>query len=106
MAGIDGSGGLDWGAIRPSLVLFLTRRTGCDAAAEDLAQELWLKLQAASAAAAEIRNPVAYMFRSAANAAKYHSIRKCAALRPGHAICLSRSSILRPRRHGVANHIQ
>jgi RNA polymerase sigma factor (sigma-70 family) len=70
MAGIEGSEGLDWRAMRPGLVRFLARRTGCDAAAEDIAQDLWLKVQSVTASAsAEIRNPVAYLFRSAANAA-------------------------------------
>lgn len=66
MASIEGSGGLDWRAMRPTLVRFLARRTGCDAAAEDLAQDLWLKLRAGSA---EIRNPMGYVLRAAANAA-------------------------------------
>jgi RNA polymerase sigma-70 factor (ECF subfamily) len=67
MAGIEGTEGFDWREQRPGLVRFLSRRTGCEAVAEDIAQDLWLKLQAA--AAADIRNPVAYLFRAAANAA-------------------------------------
>ncbi|WEK45134.1 MAG: RNA polymerase sigma factor [Candidatus Andeanibacterium colombiense] len=70
MASIEGNEALDWRITRPALVRFLARRTGCDAAAEDLAQDLWLKLQAGGAwREAEIRNPLAYLFRAAANAA-------------------------------------
>ncbi len=68
MAGA-GSDLYDWHALRPSLVRFLTRRTGCTAAAEDLAQDLWLKLQSSANVTPAIHNPLAYLFRAAANAA-------------------------------------
>ncbi|WP_296615481.1 RNA polymerase sigma factor [Sphingomonas sp.] len=66
MNGVDGAGLLDWTDIRPGLVRFLTRRTGCPAAAEDLTQDLWLRLQRSSD---RVANPVAYLFTAAANAA-------------------------------------
>ena len=69
MTSIGSSDGLDWREMRPTLVRFLARRTGSDAAAEDLVQDLWLKLQVSSSANAEIRNPMGYLFRAAANAA-------------------------------------
>lgn len=69
MAGFGDGGDGDWGAMRPVLVRYLTRRTGCAAAAEDLAQDLWLKLQRIATPASEIRNPAAYLFRAASNAA-------------------------------------
>ncbi len=74
MAGVDGSDVLDWRAMRPGLVRFLTRRTGCAAAAEDLTQDLWLRMDGLRRGAAEdIRSPAAYLFRAAANLARDHA---------------------------------
>ncbi len=60
--------------MRPGLVRFLTRRTGCPSAAEDLTQDLWLRMDAIwREAAPDVRNPAAYLFRAAANLAKDHA---------------------------------
>ncbi|WEK58390.1 MAG: RNA polymerase sigma factor [Candidatus Brevundimonas phytovorans] len=59
-----------WLEVRPALVRFLTARTGSSAAAEDLAQDVWLRLQTLTeAAAAEVRHPQAFLYRMAANLA-------------------------------------
>jgi len=51
---------------RESLLLFLAARTRCMATAEDLIQDLYLKV-AAIDAEAEVRAPVALLYRMAAN---------------------------------------
>ena len=51
---------------RENLVRFFAARSGSFAAAEDLAQELYLKL-AARSASAEIENPTALLYRIATN---------------------------------------
>ncbi len=51
---------------RPTLIRFLAARAGSLAAAEDLAQELYLKL-AAREPAAEVGNPQAMLYRMALN---------------------------------------
>jgi RNA polymerase sigma factor (sigma-70 family) len=51
---------------RPNLVRFFAARTGSYAAAEDLAQELYLKL-AASGLAVEAASPVALLYKMAIN---------------------------------------
>ena len=53
-------------AIRQNLVRFFAARTGSPAAAEDLAQELYLKL-ATRAEAIEAENPTALLYRMALN---------------------------------------
>ena len=59
-----------WLDVRPALVRFLTARTGSSATAEDLAQDVWLRLQGMSEeAAAQVRQPQAFMYRMAANRA-------------------------------------
>lgn len=59
-----------WMEIRPALVRFLTARTGSAATAEDLAQDVWLRLQALpETAAAEVRQPRAFLYRLAGNLA-------------------------------------
>lgn len=68
MAGADSGDMLDWRGMRPGLIRFLARRTGCAATAEDLAQDLWLRLDGAGRnGGAELRNPVSYLFAAAAN---------------------------------------
>ena len=69
MASVEDSDGLNWDAMRPGLVRFLTRRTGCATTAEDLVQDLWLKVQGSTGVLSNIRNPAAYLFRAAANVA-------------------------------------
>lgn len=64
---------LDWRALRPGLVRFLAKRTGCTAIAEDLVQDLWMRMSAARPVADELRSPVAYLFRAAANLATDHA---------------------------------
>ena len=51
---------------RENLLLFLASRTRCMATAEDLTQELYLKI-AALDAGSEVRAPVALLYRMAAN---------------------------------------
>ncbi len=59
-----------WLDVRPALVRFLTARTGSSATAEDLAQDVWLRLQGLTEeAAAEVRHPQAFLYRMAANLA-------------------------------------
>lgn len=59
-----------WIEARPALVRFLTARTGSSATAEDLAQDVWLRLQALTEeAAAGVRHPQAFLYRMAANLA-------------------------------------
>ncbi|RZJ43722.1 MAG: sigma-70 family RNA polymerase sigma factor [Brevundimonas sp.] len=59
-----------WLDARPALVRFLTARTGSSATAEDLAQDVWLRVQALTEeAAAEVRHPEAFLYRMAANLA-------------------------------------
>ncbi|WP_271085775.1 sigma-70 family RNA polymerase sigma factor [Brevundimonas sp. NIBR11] len=59
-----------WLDVRPALVRFLTARTGSSAAAEDLAQDVWLRVQGLTEeAAAEVRHPQAFLYRMAANLA-------------------------------------
>ncbi|RZJ86369.1 MAG: RNA polymerase sigma factor, partial [Brevundimonas sp.] len=59
-----------WLDARPALVRFLTARTGSSASAEDLAQDVWLRLQALTdEAVAEVRQPLAFLYRVAANLA-------------------------------------
>ena len=59
-----------WLDSRPALVRFLTARTGSPAAAEDLAQDVWVRLQSMTEeAAAEVRHPQAFLYRIAANLA-------------------------------------
>lgn len=60
------AGVLDWSDLRPGVVRFLTRRTGCPIVAEDLTQDLWLRLHRSDL---EPRNPIAYLFAAAANVA-------------------------------------
>ena len=57
-------------AHRGQLVRFLTRRLRSAATAEDLAQDLYLRL---SAFAAGVRDPKAFLFRAAANLASNHA---------------------------------
>ncbi|WEK45126.1 MAG: sigma-70 family RNA polymerase sigma factor [Candidatus Andeanibacterium colombiense] len=74
MAGADSGDVLDWRGMRPGLVRFLARRTGCVAAAEDLVQDLWLRLDGAERnGGAQPRNPVSYLFAAAANLARDHA---------------------------------
>ncbi len=59
-----------WLEARPALIRFLTARTGSSATAEDLAQDVWLRLQSMTEdAAAEVRHPQAFLYRMAANLA-------------------------------------
>lgn len=59
-----------WLEARPTLVRFLTARTGSSSAAEDLVQDVWLRLQALTdEAVAEVRHPQAFLYRMAANLA-------------------------------------
>lgn len=59
-----------WLDSRPALVRFLTARTGSSAAAEDLAQDVWVRLQSMTEeAAVEVRHPQAFLYRIAANLA-------------------------------------
>jgi RNA polymerase sigma-70 factor (ECF subfamily) len=69
----DGSGGRLTSAYithRGQLVRFLTRRLHSSATAEDVAQDLYLRL---SAIAASVRDPKAFLFRAAANLASNHA---------------------------------
>ena len=52
---------------RDNLLLFLAARTRCMATAEDLVQELYLKLLTADAVAADVRSPSALLYRMASN---------------------------------------
>lgn len=53
---------------RDALVRFFTLRTGSDAAAEDLVQDIWMRLDAMTPeAAAEVRSPPAYLYRLGSN---------------------------------------
>src|SRR5690242_18350558 len=52
---------------RENLLLFLAARTRSMAAAEDLVQELYLKVAAAAEGADEVRSPVALLYRMASN---------------------------------------
>jgi len=52
---------------RDSLVLFLAARTRCMATAEDLVQDLYIKLAAVEAGEAEVKAPGALLYRMAAN---------------------------------------
>lgn len=53
---------------REALLRFLTVRTGSQAQAEDLIQDVFLRLQAMGASeAADIRNPQAFLYRLASN---------------------------------------
>jgi len=52
---------------RENLLLFLAARTRCMATAEDLVQDLYLKLAAFEGEAAEVRAPSALLYRMAAN---------------------------------------
>ncbi len=59
-----------WLEVRPALLRFLTARTGSSATAEDLVQDVWLRLQALTGeAAAQVRHPQAFLYRMAANLA-------------------------------------
>lgn len=51
---------------RADLVRFFTRRTGSPAAAEDLVQEIYLKIHAAPAPS-DLRSPEAYLYRLGSN---------------------------------------
>jgi RNA polymerase sigma factor (sigma-70 family) len=55
---------------RPRLLQFLLRRLRCRATAEDLAQEVWLKL---SRVRAPVRDPSAFLFQIAANLVRDHA---------------------------------
>ncbi|WP_342249182.1 RNA polymerase sigma factor [Sphingomonas sp. OTU376] len=67
----NASEALDWGTLRPRLVRFLTRRTGCVATAEDVAQDLWLRIGPRRLERGdEILNPASYLFAAAANLAR------------------------------------
>lgn len=71
-----------WLAGRPALVRFLTARTGSAAAAEDLVQDVWLRIGALDeAAVAEVRQPTAFLYRMAANLAldRYKAQRRAGA---------------------------
>jgi len=52
---------------RPNLVRFLAARAGSLAAAEDLTQELYLKLAARDRTGEEVGNPLALLYRMALN---------------------------------------
>lgn len=52
---------------REGLLLFLAARTRCMATAEDLVQDLYLKLAAVEASAADVRAPGALLYRMASN---------------------------------------
>lgn len=59
-----------WLQARPALVRFLTARCGSVAAAEDVIQDVWIRLEGLSAeAAADVRQPQAFLYRLAANLA-------------------------------------
>ncbi|MEZ6002264.1 RNA polymerase sigma factor [Hyphomonas sp.] len=51
--------------LREALVRFLTARTGSSAEAEDIAQEVFFKLQ--SVDPADVQNPTAFLYRLASN---------------------------------------
>lgn len=55
-------------AERPNLVRYLTGRTGCRATADDLLQDVWLKLNRLQTGE-PVDNPLAYLRRMAANLA-------------------------------------
>ena len=64
---------LDWGVMRPRLVQFLTRQRGCSATAEDVVQDLWLKMgRLPPDRSGSIANPGSYLFTAAANLARDH----------------------------------
>jgi len=52
---------------RENLLLFLAARTRCMATAEDLLQDLYLKLSTVEAGAADVKAPTALLYRMAAN---------------------------------------
>jgi RNA polymerase sigma factor (sigma-70 family) len=52
---------------RENLLLFLAARTRCMATAEDLLQDLYIKVAAVSADEADVRAPSALLYRMAAN---------------------------------------
>lgn len=87
-----------WLDSRPALVRFLTARTGSSAAAEDLAQDVWVRLQSMTEeAVAEVRHPQAFLYRIAANLALDVSRRSAARARAiwnGDALPLS---MMRPK---------
>ena len=58
-------------ARRANLVRYLTARTGSSAAAEDLAQELYLRI-ARLEPGHEAESPIAFLYRAAANLASDH----------------------------------
>jgi RNA polymerase sigma factor (sigma-70 family) len=60
---------MDWGVLRPGLVRFLSKRTGCKSTAEDLTQDLWFRVQSGREG---VRSPISYIFRAAANLATDH----------------------------------
>lgn len=57
-----------WLDSRPALIRFLTARCGDAAAAEDVVQDVWIRLQGLSdEAVLEVRQPSAFLYRLAAN---------------------------------------
>ncbi|WP_058197236.1 RNA polymerase sigma factor [Xanthomonas translucens] len=62
---------LQW---RPSLSRYFLRRRAAAWDAEDLVQEVWLRLQRSEAHAPEIANPEAYLFTIAANLMREHAL--------------------------------
>lgn len=61
-----------WAGLRPELVRYLARRLGDFAQAEDLVQDLWLKLAQRPAHAATPRNLRAFAFHAAAGLLANH----------------------------------
>lgn len=57
--------------LRPQLFRFLTARTRSDALAEDLLQDLWIRLQ--EIGTGPISNPSSYLFKMASNLATDHA---------------------------------
>ncbi|MCW0375825.1 MULTISPECIES: sigma-70 family RNA polymerase sigma factor [Xanthomonas] len=62
---------LQW---RPSLSRYFRKRRAAAWDADDLLQEVWLRLQRSEAHAPEITNPEAYLFTIAANLMREHAL--------------------------------
>ncbi len=91
-----------YGRNRARLLRFLSRRLGCRATAEDLAQDIWFKL---SRVRGPVRDPSAFLFQIAANLVRDHAKverRRAELINQATNILWREEDIVTPEHHLVA----
>ncbi|MEI9995045.1 MAG: RNA polymerase sigma factor [Rhizomicrobium sp.] len=91
-----------YGRNRARLLRFLSRRLGCRATAEDLAQDIWFKL---ARVRGPVRDPSAFLFQIAANLVRDHAKverRRAELLNQAMDILWREEDVVTPEHHLVA----